>query len=164
MKKSSIEIYGLAVCFVTLLCFIIALGVGLYDLLQLAYPEFTLNAHEYERHRSNDSFRNSPRSVSYVQWSTPPVHGTGPDDGKTYKVTHRGVPTVPQGGPEITEDETTRRRKESYRSVLRAERRNARQSLALVGIVMLIDVLVFLPHWILARRLRVSRYDGRRVP
>ena len=164
MKKSSIEIYGLAVCFVTLLCFIIALGVGLYDLLQLAYPEFTLNAYEYERHRSNDSFRNSPRSVSYVQWSTPPVRGTGPDDGKSYKVTHRGVATAPQGGPEITTEETTRRRKESYRSVIRVERRHARQSLALVGIVMLIDVLVFLPHWILARRFRVSRYDGRRVP
>ena len=71
---------------------------------------------------------------------------------------------MPQGGPEITEDETTRRRKESYRSVLRAERRNARQSLALVGIVMSIDVLVFLPHWIMARRLRASRCDGRRVP
>jgi hypothetical protein len=31
--------------------------------LQLADPEFTLNAYEYERHRSNDSFRNSPRSL-----------------------------------------------------------------------------------------------------
>ena len=152
MKKSSIEIYGLAVCFVTLLCFIIALGVGIYDLLQIAYPEFTLNAYEYERHQSNDSFRNSPRSVSYVHWSAPPSRGTGPGDEETYRFTHRGGSTEPRGGPEIAEDETTRKRKDSYRSVLRAERRHASQSLALVGIVMLIDVLVFLPHWILARR------------
>ncbi len=156
MKKSSVEIYGLAVCFVTLLCIIIALGVGIYDLLQITYPEFTLSAYEYERHQSNDSFRNSPRSVSYVQWSAPPSRGKGPGDEKTYKFTHRGASTEPRGGPGITEDETTRKRKDSYRSVLRAERRQASQSLALVAIVMLIDVLVFLPHWILARRVRVS--------
>ena len=42
MKRSFVEIYGLAVCFVTLLCFVIALGVGIYDLLQVAFPEFTL--------------------------------------------------------------------------------------------------------------------------
>ena len=133
MKKSFVEIYGLAVCFVTLLCFVIALGVGIYDLLQVAFPEFTLNAYEYERHQSNDSFRNAP-----------PVF--------------RSVPRIAEAVPipEATEDEITRQREDSYRSVLRFERRRAGQSLVMVGIVMLIDVLVFLPHWILARRARVS--------
>ena len=133
MKKSFVEIYGLAVCFVTLLCFVIALGVGIYDLLQVAFPEFTLNAYEYERHQSNDSFRNAP-----------PVF--------------RSVPRIAEAVPipEATEDEITRQREDSYRSVLQFERRRAGQSLVMVGIVMLIDVLVFLPHWILARRARVS--------
>ena len=133
MKKSFVEIYGLAVCFVTLLCFVIALGVGIYDLVQVAFPEFTLNAYEYERHQSNDSFRNAP-----------PVF--------------RSVPRIAEAVPipEDTEDEITRQREDSYRSVLRFERRRAGQSLVMVGIVMLIDVLVFLPHWILARRARVS--------
>ena len=133
MKKSFVEIYGLAVCFVTLLCFVIALGVGIYDLLQVAFPEFALNAYEYERHQSNDSFRNAP-----------PVF--------------RSVPRIAEAVPipEDTEDEITRQREDSYRSVLRFERRRAGQSLVMVGIVMLIDVLVFLPHWILARRARVS--------
>ena len=136
MKRSFVEIYGLAVCFVTLLCFVIALGAGIYDLLQVAFPEFTLNAYEYERHQSNDSFRNAPRSRA--QWTAPPSRGAGP------------------GIAEATEDETTRQREDSYRSVLRAERRQAGQSLVMVGIVMLIDVLVFFPHWILARRARVN--------
>ena len=57
---------------------------------------------------------------------------------------------------EPSEEETTQRREESYRSVLRAEQRQAGQSLAMVGIVMLIDVLVFIPHWLLARRARVT--------
>ena len=133
MKKSFVEIYGLAVCFVTLLCFVIALGVGIYDLLQVAFPEFTLNAYEYERHQSNDSFRNAP-----------PVF--------------RSVPRIAEAVPipEATGDAITRQREDSYRSVLRFESRRAGQSLVMVGIVMLIDVLVFLPHWILARRARVS--------
>ena len=109
------------------------LGVGIYDLLQVAFPEFTLNAYEYERHQSNDSFRNAP-----------PVF--------------RSVPRIAEAVPipEATEDAITRQREDSYRSVLRFERRRAGQSLVMVGIVMLIDVLVFLPHWILARRVRVS--------
>ena len=56
--------------------------------------------------------------------------------------------------PRVAEDEITRQREDSYRSVLRFERRRAGQSLVMVGIVMLIDVLVFPPHWLLARRAR----------
>ena len=63
-----------------------------------------------------------------------------------------GLPSI----PESSEDEITSQREESYRSVLRAERRRGGQSLARVGIVMAIDMLVFFPHWILARRVRVS--------
>ena len=108
MKRSFVEIYGLAVCFVTLLCFVIALGVGIYDLLQVALPEFTLNAYEYERHQSNDSFRNAPRSR--VQWTAPPSRGAGPGIAEAVPI------------PDSTEDETTQQREDSYRSVLRAER------------------------------------------
>ena len=56
MKKSLLEIYALAVCFVTVVCFVIALGIGLYDLVQLTYPEFSLSSYEYERHQSDEAF------------------------------------------------------------------------------------------------------------
>ena len=56
MKKSLLEIYALAVCFVTVVCFVIALGIGLYDLVELAYPEFSLSSYEYERHQSDEAF------------------------------------------------------------------------------------------------------------
>ena len=64
MKKSILEIYALAVCFVALLCFVIALGIGVYDLIQITNPEFTLNAYEYERHQSNEAFRGVPGSAA----------------------------------------------------------------------------------------------------
>ena len=56
VKKSLLEIYALAVCFVTVVCFVIALGIGLYDLVELAYPEFSLSSYEYERHQSDEAF------------------------------------------------------------------------------------------------------------
>ena len=56
MKKTIQEIYALAVCFVTIVCAVIATGFGFYDLLEIAKPEFTLSAYEYKRFQSNDTF------------------------------------------------------------------------------------------------------------
>ena len=53
MKKSILEIYALAICFVALVCLLYVLGIGVYDLIRITNPEFTINAYEYERHQSN---------------------------------------------------------------------------------------------------------------
>lgn len=122
MKKSLLEIYALAVCFVTVVCFVIALGIGLYDLVQLSNPEFTLSSYEFERHQSNEAFtRNWPKD--------------------------KELPS---------EEELTKRRKQSYSLALLSERRSALQSLVQVFIILVIDVVVFLVHWRLAKRARES--------
>lgn len=56
MKKTILEVYALAVCFVTVVCAVVALGIGAYDLLEITNPEFTLSAHQYERHQTNEAF------------------------------------------------------------------------------------------------------------
>jgi len=56
MKEIILEIYALAVCFLTVLCFSICLGIGIYSVIQTTNPEFTLNAIEYGKHQSNDAF------------------------------------------------------------------------------------------------------------
>ena len=91
MKKSILGIYALAVCFVALGCFVIALGIGVYDLIQIANPEFTLNPYEYERHQSNEAFRGSPDRA---------LRGIAP-----------GIPIEPTERPE---EEVTQQREESY--------------------------------------------------
>ncbi len=133
MKKSSLEIYALAVCFVALGCLVIALGIGVYDLIQIANPEFTLNAYEYERHQSNQAFRGSPGRA---------LRGIAP-----------GIPVEPRQRPE---EEITQQREESYQAALRSERRRGMQSLIRIVIILVIDVLVFVPHWLLARRTSVA--------
>ena len=133
MKKSILGIYALAVCFVALGCFVIALGIGVYDLIQIANPEFTINAYEYERHQSNEAFRGSPVRV---------LRGIAP-----------GIPIEPTDRPE---EEVTQQRQESYQAALRSERRRGMQSLIRIAIILMIDVLVFVPHWLLAKSTRAA--------
>jgi len=133
MKKSILEIYALAVCFVALLCFVIVLGIGMYDLIQITNPEFTLNAYEYERYQSNEAFSGSPGRA---------LRGIAP-----------GIPIEPAQRPE---EEVTQQREKSYQAALRSERRAGMQSLIQIMIILVIDVLVFVPHWFLVRRRRVA--------
>lgn len=40
--RSAVQVYALTVCFFTLMCFVVALGVGAYDVVQIAAPRFTM--------------------------------------------------------------------------------------------------------------------------
>jgi hypothetical protein len=126
LKKTVLEIYALAVCFVSVVCFVVALGMALYSLVGIANPEFTLDSWKYEQHQSNDAFFNSPV-------------GRGCCDEKRVRP---------------SEPELTRLRTESYAVAIAAERRENVQTLVKTLIVMAIDVLVFLGHWAIGRRAR----------
>jgi hypothetical protein len=45
MPRSLIQFYALTVCLATLMCLVVALGLGLYDLVRIAAPGFTLQEH-----------------------------------------------------------------------------------------------------------------------
>lgn len=123
MKKSMLEIYSLAVCFVTVICAVVTIGIGAYDLLEISNPEFTLPAYQYERHQSNEEFYRK-------------------DCEKEKEV------------KPLSADEKTKQRLASYDVALKAERRDAVQSLIKVFIVLVINAVVFFGHWRLARRAR----------
>ena len=126
MKKSILEIYALAVCFATTVCFVVALGIALYEVIQITNPEFTLSSYEYNRHQTNDAF-----------WKN--------CDQYESKEKERKRPT---------EDELTKLRMDSYRQALQSERRDAFQGLTKAIIVIIIDIVFFLVHWRIARRAR----------
>ncbi len=127
MKKSILEIYALAVCFATTVCFVIALGIALYSVIQIMNPEFTLGSYEYNRHQSNVAF-----------WkSCDKRYGSNKEEKKR-----------------PSEAELTKQRLESYRTTLKSEQRDAFQTLTKSSIVIIIDVIFFLAHWFIARRAR----------
>lgn len=57
MKRSLLQVYALAVCFATLLCFVCALGIGLYDVLQISAPEFTVSPYYSQPYQSKSEFQ-----------------------------------------------------------------------------------------------------------
>ena len=120
MKKSLLEIYALAICFVTIICFAVVLGIGLYDVLEMSNPEMTIKSYQYQKHQSNEAFTRN-RSKQKEKRS---------------------------------ETEITETREKSYSVALKAEQRDAIQSFIRVLIIMLINFIIFLIHWRLAKHAR----------
>lgn len=126
MKRSLIEIYALAVCFICVVSGAVSFGVGVYDLVQVSAPGMTLPGWEYSRHQSNDNFAAGRRM-------------------------EEGGRPLPED-----EGELTRLREQSYRIALEAHRRDAQQSLVVVAITLAIQGLLFALHWRIARRSRAA--------
>lgn len=132
MKKSVLEIYALAVCFVTVVCLAIALGIAGYGVIGIINPDFTLSSWVYTQHQTNDAFWISPGSQRI----------------------RSGVEEKPKERP--NEAEVTKLRLASYERALTTERRDNFQSVTKSFIVVVIDIAVFFFHWLLARRARRS--------
>ncbi len=131
MKKTALEIYALAVCFVTVVCFVATLGVGLYSILEIVKPQITLNSWQYERFQSNDAFWQQCGNARFCS----------EQDKKKERP---------------SEADLTKQREEEYSHALFREQRDGLQTLIKSLIVIVIDIAVFLVHWSLARRARAT--------
>lgn len=131
MKKSILEIYALAVCFVTVVCFVVSLGIATYSVLEIVKPEFTVNSSQFSQHQTNDAFWDSCGANRYC----------GPEAKKKDRP---------------SEADVTKQRNDSYARVLASEQRDGSQVLVKCFIIMLIDLVVFGFHWVVARRARAN--------
>ena len=120
MGRSLVQLYALAVCFATLMCFVVALGIGLYDVVQISAPGFTVQ--------------------SYPAW----------EDDEQFLAYYPDKKDLPVA-------ERTALREEYRRKGLESEQHTALQSLVFVGIILAIDVAVYLVHWRIARKLEPPR-------
>jgi hypothetical protein len=130
VKKSMLEIYALAVCFVTVVCFVVSLGMALYAAVGIASPEFTMSSWTYAQYQTNDAFWNSRGNRSCSSEEKPKER---PNDA-----------------------ELSKQREVAFASAVLSERRESTQTVVKTAIVMLIDLVVFLFHWHIAKRARAS--------
>lgn len=131
MRRTILEVYALAVCFVTVVCMVVTVGVGAYSLIQIVRPDFTMSAWSYDQYRSNDAF-----------WSgCPGRRGCGAEDKRA---------------PRPEEAVLTRQREDAFAMALASEQRDGGQTLVKAAIVALVDALAFLIHWLIARRARAD--------
>lgn len=130
MKKTALEIYALAVCFFTVACFVIVLGLAAWHIVELSAPNFTIRSDDFQRHESDDAFR---------EWLVS-QHTCGDRNATLY---------VPPEGSALT---TARER--SLAKILHAERRRALQDLVQNFFILCINAVVFAFHWKVAALVR----------
>lgn len=128
MKKNLIEIYALAVCFVTVACFVVTLGLALWDIVEFTVPEFTIAQNKYEPYQSEEAYLN------YIS--------------RQYPYTGKDAVPLPSG------KKLTELRNENYKSVLSAEKRDALQGFVQKLFIMIVDAITFLIHWKIAGKAR----------
>lgn len=136
MKRAILEVYALAVCFMTVVCFVIALGMALYGVVGMTNPEFTMHSYVYARHESNDAFWNRDEAMPF----RPPQATPGAEPAK----------------PRPPEAELTKLRLASLAHAIASERRDNAQTVVKTSIVVFIDLLVFLLHWAIGRKARAQ--------
>ncbi|WP_257255203.1 MULTISPECIES: hypothetical protein [unclassified Endozoicomonas] len=134
MRKTILEIYALLICSVTLICFAVTSGIMLYNLVSVVSPEFGLSSHDYKRLNNNDRYWNNikPSCGEYSK------EGCG------------------EAGKRPPEGELTKKREDARKLALEVEARSSMQTFIKSLIVVIIDILIFIPHWIIGRRARES--------
>lgn len=115
MGRSLIGIYALAVCFCSLMCLMIALGIGGYSLVRIAAPGFTLEANP-----------GSYTDEQFLQW-------------------------YPQK-KDLPAADLAKAKEEMAAAAAQYERRAALRMLVWVLIIAVIDGVVYVLHWRLARQ------------
>ena len=136
------EMYALAVCFVTLTCAAITLGVGLYAVVGMAFPTITMNSYEYvqiQQFNSNAAFSSGAVPFNIVARSgMAPAYRFGSGEGEEAE--------------KLSDEDIERIRERRLDSAIRNERRSSLQSLIRVGIILLVSGTLFFLHWRLAGR------------
>jgi len=125
MRKTLIEIYALAVCFFTVACFAIFSGLAVWDVVQISAPEFTINSKVYEEHSDNESYKKRSCYACADQL---------------------------EAEKSFSEGEITQSREKGWERELEIEKRSAVQSFARNLIIIIIDIILFWGHWVLAQR------------
>ncbi len=116
-----------------MIAIVISFGISLYSLVEIGYPEFTINQWQYEQYQSNDAFwENHPQRFP------PELKGKAAKKPSEYKL--------------------TKMRKKYYKIALNNERRNGFQSLVKSLIFFLISMVVFFIHWKLFKKTNTKIY------
>ncbi|MFH1369129.1 MAG: hypothetical protein ABII64_08385 [Elusimicrobiota bacterium] len=123
MKRKTVEIYALVVCFTAICAFMVSLGIGTYGLVKVVKPSLTINAWTYKMFQDNQSFR----------------------DQKLHESTNKDKKP-------LSEEKVTAMRLSGWASELGAERRKGFQNFVQCAIFVVIAIVVFLFHWKLAKR------------
>lgn len=127
--KSKLEIYALAVCFASIVCLIISIGIAGYSIIEITAPKITMSSHNYQKYQTNDAYWQSKWGCS-----------------EQYKAT--SDKTRPK------EEEITKQRLDAFALAIEGEQREGFQTLIKCLMFILISGIVLFVHWRIAKNAR----------
>jgi len=132
MKKTILEIYALSVCFVAIVCLVIAIGIALYCVVQLTIPQFTISGTSYNQYLTNDAY-----------WAScaPGMRHCASEEKNRVR---------------LPEPELTAQREAGFVNAIASERRDGAQGLVKSALFILVSLVVFFLHWHLGKGARAS--------
>ena len=130
MKRPIFEIYASLVCFVTIVCCSVWLGMGLYSLAGVLKPKITLDSWRYQRHQSNRQFQQPALGE--------PIFLGPPSAVEAYK---------PEPIENLSDKEITEQRLASYQLELQSEVRKNQEKLIKSLIAVFICLPLYFLHW-----------------
>ncbi len=134
MKKTLLEIYALLICLGAVVCFAISLGIGVYSAIGIIDPEITLDSWQYSKYQNNDAYWEDKK-------------------GSLYAPVVESKEVEPPVRP--SEDELTRQRLERFALALKIEKRENKQSVLRISIILFICTVLFFIHWRIAKKTRI---------
>ncbi|XOV87765.1 MAG: hypothetical protein ACFHX7_22890 [Pseudomonadota bacterium] len=117
-------------------------GVAIFDVVQISFPRFTLDAWTYQSLQSFENFRAAGMLSAPAAFIVP---------GGRPGFVPEPAPALP-----LSEAEVTARREARLAQVMETHRHDAARSLIQMAIFLLVSGALFAIHWQLARRLEVA--------
>jgi hypothetical protein len=142
------RIYALAVCFASVLCIAISTGIGIYDVVQISFPEQTMDSYQYRSFQSNEVFLQSqpyPSAMRIDPMMRNPAIAAG----------GRGSAPATQSssGLQENQEEITKRRETQLAGAINNVVHDAQNSLIQILIILFISIPLFVVHWRFAQKL-----------
>ena len=130
MSRTALQIYAAAVCFASVTCLAIAIGIASYSSVAMLNPSFTLHP------MSMPMYAPSPFMIPPVSMDGSHIVGGG----------------TMLAAPQLSAEELATRRAAALETAIRNELATAKQSLLRWGIAALISGILFVAHWRILRR------------
>jgi hypothetical protein len=124
--KSKLEIYALSVCFAAVVCLVISVGIAGFSIFEVAVPEFTMSAYEYDKYQTNDAY-----------WES------------RLRCSREDKPEAKPG-----EEQLSKERFEAFAIAIKAEKRGGFQTLIRCFMFLLAAGITLAIHWQIAKKAR----------
>jgi hypothetical protein len=137
------RIYALAVCFVSIICVAVSTGIGLYDIVEISFPELTMDSNRY-------LYLQPGYQRAYMYSNPVLINESGANVAMGTLDRSHAAPQPP------TEEQQKQQREQQFAAAIDHTQHDAQRSLLQILIILLVSTPLFFIHWRYAQKLDIQ--------